>query len=244
MKKKLTKVLLISLFFILGIFFVARLAGPNILRLYVDLGIGSCREIPLLCTTAEKEILNPDIDRQYLNTLAPYRFTNIEIRLPKEFTVINEQITRVYYKKKKRYDKGSVAYLLYEEPHFFVDLFPSLKRLSVNNNVDFLNHTMQANASAIRNIKDTFFVIVKTVFTPGFGGQKNISLIKYSDVQKKGFIAFSLGDQDNYFDCNLTDKEDNFFKVYIKDRGAVLDLKKVITIISTLKKPLVTDAQP
>lgn len=81
---------------------------------------------------------------------------------------------------------------------------------------------------------------------------------------KRGFINYNLGDQSgiasspqpaasvakqsprndgqglyapvNYFDCNIIDDQGGFFKIYIKDDGARLDLNRVLAIISTAEK--------
>jgi len=42
-----------------------------------------------------------------------------------------------------------------------------------------------------------------------------------------------LAKADNYFDCNIINNAGDFFKIYIKDKGASLDLDKVVAIIST-----------
>jgi hypothetical protein len=94
---------------------------------------------------------------------------------------------------------------------------------------------MYAQQDQINNIADAFFVIMKSVFTPDVGNQNNAKMIKFQFADFKGFINYFMAKPDNYFDCNVFDADGNFFKVYIKDIGASLDLNNVFAIISTLK---------
>ena len=53
---------------------------------------------------------------------------------------------------------------------------------------------------------------------------------------KKGFINYNLSEKDSYFDCNVFNQQGYYFKIYIKDMGARLDLDKVLMFISTVNK--------
>jgi len=77
---------------------------------------------------------------------------------------------------------------------------------------------------------------MKSLFTPDLGDEKNVKMVKFAIGNKKGFISYNLAPAGNYFDCNIINNRGDFFKVYIKDRAAVLDLKNVLAIISTLEK--------
>jgi hypothetical protein len=76
---------------------------------------------------------------------------------------------------------------------------------------------------------------MKSVFTPDVGNQSIAKMIRFQLTNYKGFINYSMAKPDNYFDCNVFDTDGDFFKVYIKDIGANLDLNNVFAIISTLK---------
>ncbi len=76
---------------------------------------------------------------------------------------------------------------------------------------------------------------MKSIFTPDIGNQHIAKMIKFKIGDKKGFINYNMAKPINYFDCNVLDEKGNFFKVYIKDKGARLDLNNVFAIISTLK---------
>jgi len=224
-----------------AILFVAKFGRPAILKAYVQTGIGNCRTMPLLCIIPEKELVNPEIDKAYLQELLPYTFPGIEISIPKGFTVIKGEVTRIYYKRKKYTAKSPAIYLLYQKPNFFINLFPQLQKQGIENNYEFVNRTMHAQFINIDNLTDTFFVIMKSAFTPNLGEQKNIKMVKFKTSDKKGFITYNLAPSENYFDCDAISDDDAFFKIYIKDEGARLDLDKVLAIISTLKTSNILD---
>ena len=234
MKKRTLKYICIAVVLFLALLFVAKFGGPAILKAYVQTGVGNCRTMPLLCITPEKELVNPEIDKTYLQELLPYTFPGIEISIPKGFIVIKGEITKVYYKKRKYNAKSPVIYLLYQKPKFFINLFPQVKKQGVENNYDFVTRTMNAKVKDIDNITDAFFVIMKTIFTPNLGDQKNIKMVKFESSDKKGFITYNLTSSENYFACDVISSDDAFFKIYIKDKGAKLNLNKVLAIISTL----------
>jgi hypothetical protein len=236
MKERVLKYLSITVVFLLCLLFIARLAGPRILRTYVESGIGNCQKIPILCLAPSEEIINPQIDKTYLAELKLYKFPDMHILMPKTFLVVKERIKKVYYKRANRRQTGDVAYLLYEKPYFFKNLFPQVERSGIKDDYDFFNHTMYAKLDNIQNLTDVFFVIIKSIFIPDLGSGSNLKIIKFSTTELRGFIAYSLGEKENYFDCNIFNRRDEFFKVYIKDQGVACDLNKVLTIISTIDK--------
>jgi len=235
MRNKVLKNISIVLSLTLGLAFVARFAGAAILRLYLELGIGGCSKNIILCSVPGEEVINHTIDQSYLEGLTQYKFPGIEISLPKTFLVMKEVIKKAYYKKMKHRQGRDLAYLLYERPGFLMDLFPRAKKTGTQDDYEFLQHIMYSRPQDIKGLDDAFFVVMKSIFIPDLGGKKNIKIIKFSDKNKKGFIAYSLDAQANYFDCNIVDSAGNFFKVYIKDKDVLLDLDKVLTILSTLK---------
>lgn len=233
----LKKYILRAVVFLLCLLFVLKFAKATILRLYVETGIGSCKKNPVFCQSPEEEIINPGINKEYLNGLIAYNLSEgINISAPKGLRVVKEKITKVYYKKNKRKTNGSAIYLLYKKPDFFVGLFPKLKKKGMVDDYEFLKYTMYAKLKDISNLEDAFFVIMKAIFIPDLGDQKNIKMVKFNGSDKKGFINYNLSPLENYFDCNIIDSQGNFFKIYIKDKEANLDLDKVFTIISTLNK--------
>ncbi|MFH0826299.1 MAG: hypothetical protein V1923_00215 [Candidatus Omnitrophota bacterium] len=233
MKKKPFKIKLI-LFVLLAcaVWFVAKFAGHAFLRLYVEAGIGSCRKIPILCAVPSETIINPGIDDKFVDSLIPYKSPKMDIALPKEFSVTQEAIKKVYYKRKKRSSGEKAVYLLYKPPDFFVGLYPRLKKQGVGDDYEFIRRIMHANLSQINNVTDAFFVIMKGIFTPDLGNQKNVKMVEFQFADKRGFINYSLSN--TAFDCNVISEKGSFFKVYIKDEEASLDLVKVLAIINTL----------
>ena len=95
---------------------------------------------------------------------------------------------------------------------------------------------MSAKINEVKTLNDAFFIIMKGIFTPDLGDQTKVKMARFVTNDKKGFINYNLSKKENFFDCNIFDEEKNFFKIYIKDRRAALDLEKVFTIISTVKK--------
>jgi len=246
MKKRTLKYIYVAIVLLFALLFVGAFGGPAILKAYVQAGVGNCRTIPILCIVPEEEVLNPKIDKTYLSEFLPYSFPakelpyflpRMEVSVPKGFIVIRGSLTKVYYKRRKYNAKSPTIYLLYQKPKFFINIFPQVKGQGIENNYDFVNRTLNAQFTNIGNITDTFFVIMKSVFTPDIGDQKNVKIVKFKTADNKGFITYNFTASENYFDCDVIKDDDAFLKVYIKDKDRKLDLDKVIAIISTLKVP-------
>ncbi len=237
MKDRTLKRVSVAVALLSAVMFLATFGKSAILRSYIDIGIGSCQKIPILCKAPEKEIVNPPINKEFLVQLLPYNFPSIAIFLPKGFSVVKGEINKMYYKKWRPAHRGGVAYLLYQRPDFFIGLFPHLKKQGVKDDYEFVSRTMSARSSKITSVTDAFFTIMKSIFTPDLGDQRSVVMVKFASGGKKGFINYNLGPRGNYFDCNIIDRGGNFFKIYIKDQAAELDLDKVFAIISTVNKP-------
>lgn len=233
-KSRLLRYAWLAVFLLPAVLFIAKFGTPSILRLYVETGIGDCKKIPVLCMSPKEEIINPAINKDYISELLPYKFPKMIIYVPRGFTVSQERITKVYYKKRK--DNGAVIYLLSQEPNFFVNLFPKLAKQGIRDDYEFIKRTMYADLKGIKNLTDTFFVIMKSLFTPDVGDQKTLKMVQFAISQKRGFINYNLSASGNYFDCNVIDDSSDFFKIYIKDTLATLDLDKVLAIISTAER--------
>ncbi len=230
----MSKKVSIAVTVIAAVFFAAWAGGSHILRWYVSVGIGSCDTIPILCMTPQQALSGEEADPAYRSSLIQYRFPKLSIALPKGFTVVQETIKKVYYKKHRRLDKGSTVYLLYEPPGFFINLFPQVRREGIRDNYEFIRRLMYASFARIQNVRDAFFVVIKSIFIPDLGDQKEVKMVVLSLGKKRGFLNYNLAKEGNYFECNLVDEKDNFFKVYIKDKGRELDLRKVLTILNSL----------
>jgi len=228
--------LLAAAVFLAAIFFVAKFSGPRILRTYIESGMGTCKEIPILCMAPQETLEVVEPKKECSLELLPYGFPKMEICIPKGFTVIQERIKKVYYKRARHQYKKAVIYLLYEEPNFFVNLFPQVKKEGINDNYSFFKRTMNVKLSEIQNLNDAFFVIIKGIFIPDIGDQKQAKMVQFTMPDRQGFINYNLGKPDNYFDCNIINKDGDYFKVYIKDKGANLSLGDVLATISTVAK--------
>lgn len=228
--------LLVAVVLLLAILFVTKFSGPAILKLYIEAGIGTCRQIPILCMGPEESININETNKECLAGLLPYEFPKMTISIPKGFTVVQENIKKIYYKRRKRQAKEAVIYLLYEEPGFFVNLFPQLRKAGINDNYEFIKRTMYIKSKDIKNLNDAFFVIIKGIFIPDIGDQKQAKMIQFTMPGRKGFINYNLAKPDNYFDCNVVNEGGDYFKIYIKDKGAALSLEDVLAIVSTVDK--------
>ncbi|MBM3245529.1 MAG: hypothetical protein FJZ15_07055 [Candidatus Omnitrophica bacterium] len=236
-KINLTKYLAIAVTLAVGILFVIKFAGPQLLKLYITAGYGTCKENPVLCMAPSMEIIKTRIDRGYIAKLVPFKFPEpkTEVYMPLNFTVYKGEVKEAYFKKLKRTQIKQVAYLLYRKPNFFVNLFPQITKGKIQNDYDFLKKVMNANINSIKDITDAFFVIMKCIFIPDMGDQKNLIMAEFTLGEKRGFINYNLTPTVNYYDCNLINNQCEFFKLYIKDTGATLDLDKVFAIISTIE---------
>ena len=235
-KKLLLKYLSIVLLLVLSILFLLTFGKAAVLITYIEFGVGSCEKIPVLCMAPEKTIVTYSRDQKYARELLSYNSPKIKMGVPEGFTVVEEKIKKVYYKKNKRLDSGSMIYLLYQEPYFFINLFPQLKNRGIRDDYDFISRTMNAKIKNIKTLTDAFFVIMKGIFIPDLGDQKRLKMEQFQIGGKKVFINYTLANPGNYFDCNVFDKTNGFFKVYIKDRQARLDLEKALAVIWTLEK--------
>lgn len=221
----------IILLFLLGV--ALKLASPALLKQYVIMGSGDCEKIPVLCAVPPAKPVAANIDQSFLSGLIPYKFEEVSALLPKGFIVVNERITKIYYKRNPRRHKQAVIYLLHENPNFFLGLFPQAAKFGIKNDYDFFKRLMYSSLNNINTIFDAFFVIAKSIFIPNLGGGKDTKILEFTIKDKKGFIAYTLSGE-NYFDCNLFNQRGDFFKMYIKDKNHELDLDKVLTIISSI----------
>jgi len=232
--KKFFKYLNNIIILILAVAFVIKFGGPNILRFYISYGIGDCKAIPILCMQPEEKIFTPQIDKEYLNTLVAQSFPKMSVSVPKSFNLVQELIKKPYYKKRHP-NYSAIIYLLAQEPSDFIKLYPDVRKQGIKDNHEFIRRLMYANLSKVNNITDAFFIIMKSIFTPDIGNQSIAKMIKFQIENMTGYINYGMARADNYFDCNVLDDKDNYFKVYIRDAGARLDLNNVFAIISTLK---------
>jgi hypothetical protein len=226
--------------FLLAVLYAVKVGGPAILQAYIKFGIGDCRKIPILCMQPSSELIYPELDKAYLKTLLPYELKELAIRAPKGFDVVRGRITKEYYKRKRKEQRhsGPTIYMLYEKPGFFLSLFPQLKEKGIKNNLDFVQRVMYTRAEEARDLTDVFFVVMKSIFTPDIGDQNTAEMLEFIMAGKEGFLNYNLTNEGNYFDCNIVSDNDDFFKVYIKDKNSSLDLNKALAIISTLNKQI------
>ncbi|MFA5145164.1 MAG: hypothetical protein WC723_04075 [Candidatus Omnitrophota bacterium] len=233
------KYISIAVLLLLGILFIAKFGGPAILRLYIETGIGTCSKIPILCLAPEGTI-NSEINKAYAAELVPHKFPQMAISIPmtisipKGFSIVQQRTKRVYYKKRRPEQKQPIIYLLRQEPGFFINLYPRLKKEGIADDYEFLKRVMYAKPADIKDITGAFFLIMKSIFIPDLGDQRNAKMAQFSIAGRKGFINYNLAGPEHYFDCNVINAQGAFFKIYIKDKGANLDLDKVLTIVSTV----------
>jgi len=231
MKKAIGTPIALLIIFALSVAFTIKFSGPSLLRFYVESGMGTCEKIPILCMAPSESMKNPEIDKVFIQQLIPYKFPKMTISVPKGFAVVQETIKKIYYKKKKRPYTDKVVYILHQPPDFFVGLFPQLTHQGINSDYEFIRRTMHANLKQIKSIPDTFFVIMKGIFTPDLGEQKKVKMLQFQIGDKRGFINYNISN--TFFDCNVIDENGGFFKIYIKDKDATLNIASVLAIITT-----------
>ncbi|MBM3243939.1 MAG: hypothetical protein FJZ12_03800 [Candidatus Omnitrophica bacterium] len=237
MRRNKVKALTYIIAFLAALIFIAVFGGPNILKGYIEAGIGNCKKIPILCKAPSQEIKGVKIDKDYLAGLIPHSFPKMSVSYPRGFMVVQELHKRPYYKKRVAKHKESVIYVFRQDPGHFLNLFPQLKGdKEIKDNYDFIKRLAFANIDNIKNIKDAFFVILKSIFTPDLEDQHKVVSASFEIRGKKGFISYNIFDKAHFFDCNLVDDKGNFFKVYIKDLNGSLEINEVLAIISTLAK--------
>lgn len=232
MKNALIKFLLNAIVLGLACAFVIKFAAPQILRAYIQIGIGDCSKIPILCLAPQEPLVLLAIDKNYAQELIPLEFPKTRISAPKGFKVVQELVKKPYYKKKRPRNAESVIYILHQPAGFFINLFPQVKQVGIKDNYEFMYSLMSARQAEINNLKDAFFVILKSIFTPDLGDQRTAKMIQFKSEEKNYFINYNLSGPVNFFDCSIITESGDFFKVYIKDTGKVLDLNKAFTIAS------------
>lgn len=235
-KNKIFKYAAISVILFLALLFIAKFGGHSLLRIYVEFGTGNCKKIPILCKIPEEIPIIPSMNEGSSLETFDYSFPKMKISLPKGFDVVQETIKRPYYKRKKRQADIPVIYLLYEEPGFFVNLYPQVLKAGVKDNYEFIRNTLYAEPAKIHDTIDAFFVIMKSIFIPDLGDQNTARMVRFSMPGKKGFVNYNFSGKNNYYDCNVISDEGDFFKIYIKDKSETLDLEDVFFIISTATK--------
>lgn len=235
-RKNWLKITFIILALAGAVLYIAHFAGPKILRMYVHAGIGFIHRQPIFGMKPSDASVPLEINEEYLTELKPYKFSDVSISLPKEYRVVQGTEEKSYYKKYTKKSSGAVVYLLYQPPHYFVDSFPDIKEKGVTDDYTFVKKTMQSDADIIRNVTDAFFVVMKSLFTPDLGNQKNLCMISFEGHGKKGFISFNLGETEYAFVCDVFDSGNNYFKIFLRDKSRKMDLRKIFTIISTVRK--------
>lgn len=235
MKNGLIKVSFNFILFIVCLAILVMFYTPSLLRGYIRIGIGNCQKIPIFCIVPERAINVRVLDKGFKSGLVTYEFPQMKISAPRGFNVVQEMIKKYYYKRKKPSEVNSIVYALYQPPGYFTNLFPQIHSGQTKDNYDFIRGLEYARLNEIKNLRDTFFIILKGIFTPDLGDQSKVKMIEFYLPDRKGFINYNLTGSFNYFDCNVVDKKGNFFKVYIQDKKSDLTLDKVFAIISTLK---------
>ncbi|HNX81598.1 MAG TPA: hypothetical protein PKL77_05570 [Candidatus Omnitrophota bacterium] len=235
-KKNYLKIACIGIALSLAVAYIAYFAGPRLLKMYVHAGIGFIHRQPIFGMKPSEVPVPLEVDEDYLAELKPYEFSDVSVSLPKEFRVVQGSEEKSYYKKRPWKTMGAVVYLLYQPPHYFVDSFPDIKQQGITDDYTFVKKTMQSDADFIHTVTDAFFVVMKSLFTPDLGNQKNLSMISFEGRGKRGFISFNLGETEYAYVCDIFDSQNNYFKIFLRDKSRKMDLKKMFTIISTIRK--------
>jgi hypothetical protein len=138
LRSKLLRIFAALVFIALAAVVFVKKAGPAFLRLYVQKGLGDCHDQAVFCVIPFGEVKATSPDKEYLATLAIYRFDDVSILAPKDMKVVRGPDMKVYYKKRPWKASGSMVYLLHEPPGFFTNLYPQLASHGIYNDYDFL----------------------------------------------------------------------------------------------------------
>jgi len=227
---------LILILCLISIYFVIQVKGVTFLRRYLETGIGTCAEIPILCKNPTERIINPELNSSFKKELIPHEFNRMRVSIPKGFGLIQETIKKAYYKRRQSEGANQVIYVLYQEKDFFIKLYPQIAQRGIKNDYQFMKRVVFGRIDTVSNLVDAFFVIMKSIFTPNIGDQKTVRMAQFSMKGFQGFISYNIGQNGNYYDCNIFNNLGGYFKVYIRDKKQLLGLPEVFTIISTLKE--------
>jgi len=234
MKEKLLKITTTVIVLLAALAFLIKFGGPSLLRQYIAMGIGNCQKIPILCTTPGNEVMKPEVDKALSKDFIPYIFPKMSVSAPRGFSVVQEMIKRYYYKKNIKQSAGSIIYVLHEEKGYFPELFSEAHKMGIVTNQEFIRHVMYAKPQEVKTLGDAFFVIMKSIFIPDVGNQKNAIMAQFEAGDRRGYITYNLTKDENFFSCDIVTDSGVYFKVYVKDKGAKLGLNDVFAIISTL----------
>ena len=232
-KDRFIKSIAITIFILVSIAMVIKFQGALFLRMYVMFGIGDCAKIPILCMTPGERVISESFDQQEPEDFISHIFSDMSIRVPRGFTVVQRETKKVYYKKNKHIGQDAIIYLLCRPPGFFTGLYPQLKNSGLDSDHEFIRRVMFADERKIKSINDAFFVIMKGIFTPDLGDQREVRMAALNLEELSGYINYNIEGDQNYYDCNIFDSQGNYFKIYIRDTNAILDLDEVLAVIST-----------
>jgi hypothetical protein len=234
--KKHSAVSIVLGFFVcvLGLGAWVYLQQGRFIQMYISSGIGDCQKIPILCRQPTEELQLPSIARRNEDFI-PQRFDRVSLSVPKGFAVVQETVQRPYYKKHKDKERGNTIYVLRQGPGYFPALFPQLVKEQVTTNYEFIRRIMHAQLGLVQDLTDAFFLIMKGIFIPDIGDQRQARMVSFTQLDKKGFLTYSQGQKQQFFDCNCVDAQDNFYKLYIKDASGKLALEDVLAVIATLR---------
>jgi hypothetical protein len=233
MIKKILKYLGWALCAVAVCIFIVWTAGPQLMKSYIRSGIGDCAKIPVLCKVPSVELGMPALNPEFKNSLLLQEFSHMAIFAPKGFGVTQETEKKLFYKKNKFKQADEAIYVLCKEEWFFANLFSPLTKIGTDTNYIFLGRVMEANLDKIRSLKDMFFVIMKSIFIPDLGPQETSNFARFSFAELKGFLSYNLTPQGNFFNADFVNPKGEYFKVYIRNKAGLLDVDKVLTIIST-----------
>lgn len=226
-----------ALLLILGaaVLFIIRFGGPQLLSFYVRSGLGKEVHLPIFYSARKEERAVTAVSEQVLAQLRPTRMENVELGVPKEFVIFKGALKRSYYKKWPPKSAGSQIHLLTQPKNYFVRLNPQVMAQGVSDDYEFLRRVQDARLDRIRSISDAFFVIMKGIFTPDLGDQKDLRTVTFTLPGKRGFLTESHASEGDFYDCNFFDDRDRYFKLYIKDLNRSLSRSGVLAIVSTVR---------
>jgi hypothetical protein len=228
------KKIIVSIFIVLIICILVILATPYIGKIYLLRKLGDYTAYNLV-PKGIKEL--PLIDKLYLETLKKYDFETISISIPSEYDFIRKSKGNIVFRKVKGGKKIGLIYINQLDIISLLDSNPELevscRKMEITTNHEFYKKILYLSKDNFSRKEHLVFLVYKKFILSTISDRSD--LYEYKQGGFKGFFA-SWGDESNArYNFWIFDDKDNAFEMTFLEIGLRDSLKKVSTILSTLK---------